>query len=158
PYPIPDGPKIENASDGHLIVVDFPNARLYEVANATKSGNGWSGYAGAIFDLSSNQLRPAGWTSADAAGLPIYPGLVRYDEVTAGALHHARPFTALRPQKGSARPARPSPGWCPVGSDCPPMGLRVRLKASVDISPYPPSVRVILAALKTYGMFLADNG
>jgi hypothetical protein len=159
PYAIPDDAPIEGASDGHVIAVDFTNALLYELDVGNKTKSGWSAYSGAIFDLGSNKLRPDGWTSADAAGLPIFPGLVRYDEViTKGEINHALRFTADQTQSGYVTPARHSAGSCPVNSDCPPMGLRVRLKASVDLSKYPASVQVILRAMKKYGMFLADNG
>src|SRR5262249_54544613 len=102
--------------------------------------------------------RPAGWTSADAAGLPIFPGLARYDEVTAGVIPHALRFTVSKTQKGYIAPASHAAGSCALGSTCPPMGLRFRLKASVDISGYPPTAKVILTALKKYGMIVADNG
>ena len=118
-------------------------------------GSGWAAGSGAVFDLRSNALRPAGWTSADAAGLPIFPGLVRYDEVLAGSINHAIRFTAPS-TCGYIYPARhltASP--C---SNLPPMGLRLRLKASVDISGFGPHARVVLTALKRYGMILADNG
>jgi hypothetical protein len=159
PYAIPDNAPIESGGDAHVIAVDFTNGILYELDVGMKIANGWHAYSGAIFNLKSNTLRTSGWTSADAAGLPIFPGLVRYDEViNKGAIHHALRFTVSQTQKGFVSPARHSAGNCPVNSDCPPMGTRVRLKASVDISKYSPSVRVILTAMKTYGMFLADNG
>jgi hypothetical protein len=160
PYPLPDDAPIENGGDAHCIAVDFTNGQLYELYVAEHSGGKWSASSGAIFDLNSNMQRPAGWTSADAAGLPIFPGLVRYDEViTKGEINHALRFTASRTLSGYVAPARHSAGACDVGScDAPPMGLRVRLKASVDISGYPASAQVILKALKKYGMFLADNG
>jgi len=122
------------------------------------NGVSWNCDSGAIFDLNSNALRPAGWTSADAAGLPIFPGLVRYDEVfEQQEIRHAIRFTAQVTRKAYIAPAR---HWASTNTsvDRPPMGMRVRLKASVDISGYSPSMQVILRALKKYGMILADNG
>jgi hypothetical protein len=131
---------------------------LYEVYAAEKNGEAWHGGSGAIFDLKSNKLRPAGWTSADAAGLPIFAGLVRYDEaVTVGEIRHALRFTANRTQSGYVAPATHAASDDDDPS-APPMGLRVRLKASYDISKYTGMARVVLTALKKYGMFLADNG
>ena len=157
PYPIPAHPKIEGGSDAHLILWDTQGCRLYEIFDAHKSGGQWYGGSGAIWNLRSNKLRPNGWTSADAAGLPILPGLARYDEVAAGAIRHALRFTAPDTCAGHIYPARhdAGAGSCSVN---PPMGLRVRLKASVDISHFGPQARVILLALKRYGMLLADNG
>ena len=157
PYPIPSSPKIEGGSDAHLLLWDTQGCNLYEIFAADKSGGHWYGGSGAIWDLRSNQLRPNGWTSADAAGLPILPGLARYDEVAAGAIPHALRFTAPDTCSGHIYPARhdAGSGSCSVN---PPMGLRVRLKASVDISAFRPQARVILLALKRYGMLLADNG
>jgi len=157
PYPIPSNPKIEGGSDAHLLLWDTQGCDLYEIFAADKSGGHWYGGSGAIWDLRSNQLRPNGWTSADAAGLPILPGLARYDEVAAGAIRHALRFTAPDTCSGHIYPARhdAGSGSCSVN---PPMGLRVRLKASVDISAFRPQARVILLALKRYGMLLADNG
>jgi hypothetical protein len=105
PYPIPQHPKIEGGSDRHLLVVDDNACRLYELFAAKKTRTGWAAASGAIFDLTSNALRPAGWTSADAAGLPIFPGLVRYDEVAKGAIRHALRFTASRTQRAHILPA-----------------------------------------------------
>jgi hypothetical protein len=110
-----------------------------------------------VFDLRSNALRPAGWTSADAAGLPIFPGLARYDEVARGVIDHALRFTAARTRRAYVYPARHDASSSDDPS-LPPMGLRVRLKASVDISGFPRQARIVLQALKTYGMILADNG
>jgi hypothetical protein len=157
PYPIPASPKIEGGSDAHLLLWDTEGCNLYEIFDASKSGGSWSGGSGAIWDLRSNTLRPDGWTSADAAGLPILPGLVRYDEVAAGAILHALRFTAPRTCSDHIYPARHDAGSYSCAS-YPPMGLRVRLKASVDISGFPAQAQVILLALKRYGMLLADNG
>jgi hypothetical protein len=157
PYPIPSNPKIEGGGDAHLLSWDTDNCRLYEIFDASKSGGSWFGGSGAIWDLRSNALRPDGWTSADAAGLPILPGLARYPEVNAGAILHALRFTASRTCANHIYPARHDAGSYSC-STYPPMGLRVRLKASVDISGYGPQAQVILTALKRYGMLLADNG
>jgi hypothetical protein len=157
PYPIPSSPKIEGGSDAHLLLWDTEGCNLYEIFAASKSGGQWSGGSGAIWDLRSNALRPDGWTSADAAGLPILPGLVRHDEVAAGAILHALRFTAPRTCSNHVYPARHDAGSYGCAS-YPPMGLRVRLKASVDISGFPAQAQVILVALKRYGMLLADNG
>ena len=157
PYPIPSKPKIEGGSDAHLILWDTQGCDLYEIYAADFSGGHWYGGSGAIWNLRSNKLRPNGWTSADAAGLPILPGLARYDEVARGAIRHALRFTAPQTCSGHIYPARhdAGSGSCSVN---PPMGLRVRLKASVDISGFGPQARIILLALKRYGMLLADNG
>jgi hypothetical protein len=155
PYPIPSSPKIENGSDGHLLSIDVGQCKLWELYDVSHSSSGWSAGSGAVFNLRSNALRPAGWTSADAAGLPIYPGLVRYSEVMSGVIDHAIRFTADT-TCGYIYPARHL--TAPPCSGEPPMGLRVRLKASVDISGFGPHARVVLTALKKYGMILADNG
>lgn len=162
PYPVPADAPIEggpnSTGDRHVLVIDQGNCTLYEMYRSFPQGNGsWNADSGAVFNLNSHALRPAGWTSADAAGLPIYPGLVRYDEVASGVIRHAIRFTAPRTQRAYIWPARhlASNNTDP---NLPPMGLRVRLKANVDISGYPQQVRVILQALKDYGMFLADNG
>lgn len=155
PYPIPSSPRVEAGSDRHLLSLDPGRCKLWELYDVRHSGSRWSAGSGAVFDLRSNALRPAGWTSADAAGLPILPGLVRYDEVLTGAINHAIRFTA--PDTcGYIYPARHlTADPC---SNLPPMGLRVRLKASVDISGFGPHARIVLTALKRYGMILADNG
>jgi hypothetical protein len=161
PYPMPLNAPIEGmgSGDAHAIAVDVDNCKLYELYRAAQSGAGFTADSAATFDLRSNAERPAGWTSADAAGLPIFPGLVRYDEViNKKGINHALRFTVNKTQKGYINPARHAAGSCAMGSDCPPMGLRVRLKASVDITTYPASVQVILTALKKYGMIVADNG
>jgi hypothetical protein len=157
PYPIPSSPKIEGGSDGHLLSWDTDSCKLYEIFDASTSGGSWFGGSGGVWDLRSNALRPDGWTSADAAGLPILPGLVRYSEVNAGAILHALRFTAPRSCPNHIYPARHDAGSYSC-STYPPMGLRLRLKASVDISGYGPQARVVLIALQRYGMLLADNG
>jgi hypothetical protein len=157
PYPIPASPKIEGGSDAHLLLWDTEGCNLYEIFDTSKSGGQWYGGSGAVWDLRSNALRPNGWTSADAAGLPILPGLARYDEVAAGAIRHALRFTAPRTCSSHLYPARHDAGSYSC-STYPPMGLRIRLKASVDISGFGPQAQVILLALKRYGMLLADNG
>lgn len=158
PYRLPPDAPIEGGSDHHVLVVDRDRCLLTEVFDATKlSDSAWTGGSGAIFDLGSNALRPAGLTSADAAGLPILPGLVRYDEVLAGRITHALRFTAQDTQRAYIWPARHHASDI-VDPNVPPMGARVRLKASVDISRYSPQVQVILTAIREYGMFLADNG
>jgi hypothetical protein len=156
PYPLPAHPHIEGGGDRHVLLVDRDACKLYELYDASRAGTGWHAGSGAIWNLRSNHLRPAGWTSADAAGLPILPGLVRYDEVAAGAIHHALRFTASKTASRYVWPARHVAG--DDDASLPPMGLRVRLKASVDISHYGRQARVVLQALKTYGMILADNG
>jgi hypothetical protein len=160
PYPIPPSPKIEGAGaagDRHILMLDTKACRLWELFAASKSGSTWSAGSGAIYDLRSNALRPDGWTSADAAGLPIYPGLARYEEVAAGLIAHALRFTAPETRKAHIYPARHHASSL-TGASYPPMGLRIRLKSNVDISGYGPQSRVILLALKRYGMILADNG
>ena len=143
-----------------MIVIDRDNWKLYELYRAfpVNGGASWNADSGAVFDLNSNALRPAGWTSADAAGLPIFPGLVRYDEVfEQQEIKHAIRFTAQITRRAYVHPAR---HWASsnTGVDRPPMGMRVRLKASVNISGYSPAMQVILRALKKHGMILADNG
>jgi hypothetical protein len=162
PYPIPKTVHIEGGrtSDGdrHALLLDRDACRLYELyALYPKTGGGWRAGSGAIWSLRSNAVRPAGWTSADAAGLPIFPGLARYDEVARGTIDHALRFTAARTRRAYVYPAR---HYASSSDDpsLPPMGARVRLKAGVDISGYPRQARIVLQALKTYGMILADNG
>ncbi len=155
PYPIPANPSIESGSDGHLLSIDVDQCKLWELYDVRRSGSGWAAGSGAYFDLRSNALRPEGWTSADAAGLPIFAGLVRPEEVASGSINHAIRFTAPR-TCGYIYPARHlTAAPC---ENLPPMGLRVRLKASVDISGFGPNAQVVLTALKRYGMILADNG
>ncbi|MEO9177037.1 MAG: hypothetical protein ABI317_16105 [Gaiellales bacterium] len=156
PYPLPAHPRIEQGSDRHVLLLDRDTCKLYELYDATRTGSSWHAGSGAIWNLRSNHLRPNGWTSADAAGLPILPGLVRYDEVAAGAIDHALRFTASQTAARHIWPARHDAGS--RGANLPPMGLRVRLKASFDILHFGPQARVVLQALKTYGMILADNG
>ena len=158
PYPIPANPTIEAGSDRHILVVDADACRLWELWNARPDGSGgWLAGSGATWDLASNALRPAGWTSADAAGLPILPGLVRYDEVAAGTITHAIRFTAPVTRRAYLYPARHFAADS-SSSSLPPMGLRVRLKASYDVASLPPQARVIAVAMQRYGMILADNG
>jgi len=164
PYPIPRDAPIEGGpnseGDRHVIVIDRDKWKLYELFSVKPNpvGTIWTAGAGAIFDLKSNALRPDGWTSADAAGLPIFPGLVRYDEVfEQREIRHALRFTVQRSRRAYVHPARHHAGHGDE-SDLPPMGMRVRLKASFDISSYSASNQVILRALKRYGMFVADNG
>ena len=155
-YPIPSAPIHERGSDHHILMVDTTACRLYELFDAARTGS-WTAGSGATWDLTSNALRPDTWTSADAAGLPIFPGLVRYDEIRAGQILHALRFTAPTTCNGYIYPARHEAGSTSCSS-YPPMGLRVRMKASVNISGFAPAVRVLLQAMKTYGMLLADNG
>lgn len=157
PYPIPASPKIEGGSDRHILMIDTKACRLWELFAAHKGGGNWSAGSGAIFNLRSNALRHNGWTSADAAGLPIYPGLARYDEVAAGVIAHALRFTAPETRNRHLYPARHHASDLTAGK-YPSMGLRLRLKANVNISGFGPQSRVILTALKRYGMILADNG
>jgi hypothetical protein len=158
PYPIPPNVPIEYGSDHHVLVVDRDHCKLYEMWNSRLNPNGgWLAGSGAVFDLRSNALRPDTWTSADAAGLPILPGLVRCDEVQAGAINHALRFTADDTQRKYIWPARHYASSI-TDPDVPPMGQRFRLKASFDISGYSTQTQIILTALKTYGLILADNG
>jgi hypothetical protein len=160
-YPIPKTVHIEggraSTGDRHALLLDKDACKLYELFSLRPAGGGWKAGSGAVFDLRTNALRPAGWTSADAAGLPILPGLARHDEVAAGAIRHALRFTANLTRRAYIYPARHFASDSTSASR-PPMGLRVRLKASVDISGFGPQARVILKALKRYGMILADNG
>jgi hypothetical protein len=161
-YPIPRNAPIEggpaSTGDRHVIVIDKGTCKLYELYSAYRNRNGsWRAYAGAVFDLRSDALRPSSWTSADAAGLAIFPGLVRYAEVASGEIRHALRFTAPATQRTYVWPARHF-----ASSDrdpaLPPMGTRFRLKADFDISGFAPPVQVILTAMKRYGLILADNG
>ena len=164
PYPVPADAPIEggpNANgDRHVIVIDRDNWKLYELyaAYPVNGGASWRADGGAVFDLNSNALRPAGWTSADAAGLPIFPGLARYDEVfEQKEITHALRFTAQLTRRAYVYPARHYAS-SNTNPNLPPMGMRVRLKASFDVSRFSPAMQIILNALKKYGMILADNG
>jgi len=161
PYPIPSNAPIEGGAgatgDRHVLVLQSGTCTLYEMWNATYVGPGWHAGSGAVFNLNSDALRPDYWTSADAAGLPILPALVKYDEAENGAIYHALRFTAHATQAGFIHPAThfASSSSNPA---LPPMGLRVRLKAGYDITGFTGASRAVLVALKKYGMFLADNG
>ena len=160
-YPIPRRVHIEGGAQStgerHAILVDKSACRLYELYDLRRSKRGWSAGSGATWNLRSNHLRPANWTSADAAGLPIFPGLARWDEAARGQIDHALRFTASRTRRAYVYPAR---HYASDSTDpsLPPMGLRVRLKASVNVASFPPQARVVLRALQRYGMILADNG
>jgi hypothetical protein len=163
PYPIPPNAPIEGGRDAdgdrHVIVVDRSRCRLYELFAAYPQNGGarWSAGSGAVWNLRSNHLRPRGWTSADAAGLPILPGLARYDEVKRGRIDHALRFTASQTRRAFIYPARHFASDL-TDPDLPAMGQRVRLKRGYDISRFPRQTRIVLRALKRYGMILADNG
>ena len=149
--------RASNFSNESLIVVRSGSCELFELYRAFRSGGGWTAASGARFDLSSNELRPLGWTSADAAGLPILPGLVRYDEVAAGEIHHAIRVTFSRTQRGYILPAT---HFASSRTDptLPPMGLRLRLKASFDVAALTGQARVIAEAMQRYGLIVSDNG
>ena len=161
PFPIPLDAPIEggpgSSGDRHVLVVRSGTCELFELFAASRSGSGWAAASGARFDLSSNALRPLGWTSADAAGLPILPGLVRYDEVAAGEILHAIRVTFSRTQRGYVLPAT---HFASSTTDpaLPPMGLRLRLKASFDVTALSGQARVIAEAMQRYGLIVADNG
>ena len=162
PYPIPSDAPIEggpsSTGDRHILVLDRDSCLLYEVFSAyPQAGGGWRAGSGAVFDLRSNRLRPAGWTSADAAGFAILPGLIRYDEVASGEIRHAIRMTVPQTRREYVWPARHFASSL-TGAQYPPMGLRFRLKADYDISRFPSDVQVILRALKKYGALIADNG
>jgi hypothetical protein len=163
PYPLPADAPVEggrNATgDRHVLIVDRSSCKLYELfdAHSLAGGRSWHAGSGATWDLRSNHLRPATWTSADAAGLPILPGLARYGEVAAGAILHALRFTAPRTRTAFVWPARHQAGSSSSPS-LPPMGLRVRLKRSVDLRGLPKQARIVAIAMKRYGLMLADNG
>jgi hypothetical protein len=156
-YPIPKGVHIEGGSDHHALLVDRSACRLYELGGLERQGGRWHAWAGATWSLRSNKLRPAGWTSSDAAGLPILPGLARYDEVKAGAIRHALRFTVSKTRRAYVYPARHFASDR-TDPNLPPMGLRFRLRASFDTSGFPRQSRIVLEALKRYGMIVADNG
>jgi hypothetical protein len=164
PYPIPASVPIEgapahaDAGDRHALIVDRDACRLYELYALRRSGGRWAAGSGAVFDLRSNRLRPLGWTSADAAGLPILPGLARWDgDAATGRIDHALRFTVERTRRAYIYPAR---HYASSSTDpsLPPMGLRVRLKADVDIAKLPRQARIVAQAMKRYGLILADNG
>jgi hypothetical protein len=160
-YPIPRHVHIEGGAhstgDRHAILVDKSSCRLYELYDLHRTSHGWTAGSGAVWSLRSNHLRHAGWTSADAAGLPIFPGLARWDEVARGTIDHALRFTAPRTRRAYVYPAR---HYASSSNDpsLPPMGLRVRLKTSVNVASFPRQSRIVLRALQRYGMILADNG
>jgi hypothetical protein len=161
PYPIPPNAPIQGAEtegDHHMLVLQEGTCKLFELWKAARRGNGWEAGGGAVFNLRSNALRPEGWTSADAAGLPIFPLLARYQEVArTGAINHALRVTVWRAQGGYIHPAThfSDPSNDP---SLPPMGLRLRLKASFNIAGYPGQAKIVLQALKRYGLIVADNG
>jgi hypothetical protein len=160
PYPVPPTAPVEGAGeegDRHVLVLQTHTCKLYELYSARRLGAGWEAGSGAVFNLRSNALRPEGWTSADAAGLPIFPLLARYPEVHAGRIEHALRVTVARTQRGYIHPAT---HLASSSSDpsLPPMGLRLRLKASFDLAAYHGQALVILRALKRYGLIVADNG
>lgn len=162
PYPIPENPPIEggenSTGDRHILIVDTDNCLLYELYSAYKNPDGsWKAGSGAIFDLNSNNLRPDGWTSADAAGLPILPGLIRYEEVASGEINHIIRFTVPQTRRKYVWPAKHYASNL-TDTKYPPMGQIFRLKSNIDISKFSKEARVILTALKKYGMILADNG
>jgi hypothetical protein len=163
PYPVPANTPIEggrsSSGDRHVIVVDREACRLYELyaAYPQNGGKSWKAGSGAIWSMRSDKLRPVGWTSADAAGLPILPGLARYEELQQGGIDHALRFTALRTRRAFIYPARHFASNL-TDKDLPAMGQRLRLKAGFDVSGFPKQARAVLQALKRYGMILADNG
>lgn len=157
PYPFGADTPLEDGGDSHALMIDRDTCTLYELYAASWNGGAPTAGSGAIFNLGSNALRPSGWTSADAAGLPIFPGLVRWDEVQAGAIDHAIRFTAQRTDRSFLWPARHQAG---AASDptLPPMGARFRLKSSFAIGGFSAPAQVILKAMQHYGLILADNG
>jgi hypothetical protein len=162
PYPIPPGAPVEGgqhaSGDRHVIVLQEGTCMLYELWDAYPNADGsWNAGSGAVFNLRSNKLRPNGWTSADAAGLPILAGLIRYREIQRGYINHAIRFTVPETQAGYIHPATHYASNS-TNPDLPPMGLRLRLEASFDISGFPRTDRIILQAMKTYGLIVADNG
>jgi hypothetical protein len=161
PYPIPKSVPIQggrhSTGDRHAVIVDRDHCKLYELFGLYPTAAGWRAGSGAIWNLRSNRLRPDGWTSADAAGLPILPGLVRYDEVARGTVLHALRVTVPETRAGHVYPARHDAS-ASHDADLPPMGLRLRLRSGVDISTFPPQARAVLLALQRYGMLVADNG
>jgi hypothetical protein len=157
PYPVPRNAPVESGSDAHVLVASA-DCHLYELYGASPDGRGgWNAASGAVFDLRSDRLRPDTWTSADAAGLPILPGLVRWDEVQSGHIDHALRFTVSKTQRGFIHPATHQAGST-TDPNVAPMGARFRLKASFDLSPFHGAALVVLQCLQHYGMFVADNG
>src|SRR3954467_15574369 len=156
-YPVPKRIHIEGGSDHHALLLDRDACRLFELGGLEKQSGRWHAWAGATWSLRSNRLRPAGWTSADAAGLPIFPGLARWDEAKRGVIDPALRFTVQRTRRAYLYPARHYASSL-TDTNLPPMGLRVRLKASFDVRPFPRQARIVLTALKRYGMLVADNG
>lgn len=157
PYPIPPDAPVEFGRDHHVLVLQQGTCTLYELYHASRDGAGWAAGSGAVFNLRSNALRPREWTSCDQAGLPILPGLVRYDEVMLGEIRHALRVTFEHTQAAWIAPAT-HPGGDDNDREAPPMGLRLRLKASFDVSRLRGMSRVIARAMQRYGMFVADTG
>jgi hypothetical protein len=159
PFPIPLDAPVEGAGvgDSHVIVLQQGSCRLFELYDASRTSAGWQAYSGAAFDLSSNALRPLGWTSADAAGLPILPGLVRYDEVASGRITHAIRVTFSQTQASYIFPAT-HVASSRTDVDLPPMGLRLRLRDDFDTAALTGQARVIAVAMQQYGLIVADNG
>jgi hypothetical protein len=161
PYPIPNNAAIEGGSsstgDRHVLVINSDTCKLYELYRGFPTAAGWDADSGAVFDLTSNKLRPERWTSADAAGLPIFPGLIKYEEVKNGSVNHAIRFTVQKTQRAYIHPATHFASSS-TDANLPPMGLRLRLKANFDISKLKPQAKIIATAMKKYGMILADNG
>jgi len=159
PYPIPANAPIEGDSDAHVLVINSQTCMLYELwdSSVLNGGTAWHAGSGAVWNLNINATRPAGWTSADAAGLPVFPGLVRYEEVASGAINHALRFTVNNTRAAYIPPAT---HWASnaTSTNLPPMGMRFRMKASFDCSSYSQEAQVMCTALKKYGMILADNG
>jgi hypothetical protein len=149
--------KLKEGGDRHAIVVDPVNRKLYELYQAKKTNSGWQAAQASVFDLKTNKLRPDGWTSADAAGLPIFPAVVRYDELKRGAVEHAMRVTVRRTRRAYVYPATHFASRL-TDPDLPRMGERLRLRADFDVSGFTPPVRAILTGLKKYGMLVADNG
>jgi hypothetical protein len=157
PYPIPDSVHVEAGGDRHGILVDRARCKLYELFGLERDGDGWHAGSGAIWNMRSKKLRPEGWTSADAAGLPIFPLLARWDEARTGAIHHALRVTVENSRDAYVYPARHEASD-DSSPDLPRMGERLRLKASVDISGLSPQARIVARAMKKYGLIVADNG
>nr|MDQ3356238.1 hypothetical protein [Actinomycetota bacterium] len=163
PYPVPAGARIEGGpragGDRHVLVVDRDRCRLWELFSAYPLDGGarWRAGSGATWSLLSNRLRPSGWTSADAAGLPILPGLARHEELRHGSINHALRVTVPRTRRSFAYPARHFASSL-TDRDLPPMGLHLRLRASVNVGSFRPQSRAVLTALRRYGMIIADNG